>query len=297
MTLFARTALVALQLFCGVATGNVDTCHSTPEGCAQASAIHDDATSLMQIALSPARRGSRTEQAALIGQVEQSSKESCSELTNQGAYFTVEVNIGTPEQKFKLVADTGSIALIIPDCRCVQAGFCEALNTTNCFNTNTSTSFGLDVLPSDSKDSVTLVGAKMNYGSGQIQVLTSTDSVRLEGVKTSMKNGVFLMEDRRSLKVHGDFEGILGLGLPHKDPATNTSIDIPAFMEVSNARKYKLCFNEWPNSGALRMHMDSLPNPMTNIGVVHWGLGLEGFSVGGAKTPVIFCGKDAMKKG
>jgi len=306
MTSFAHTALVVLQLLCGLAASNSGTCHSTQGECAQASAIHDDGTSLIQIALSPARRGSKNDHAALEAVPQAEDKQTCSVLNNQGAYFTVEVNIGTPEQKFKLVADTGSIALIIPDCRCVKAGYCEALNTTNCFDSNVSSSFGLDIIPTsvasqkvgaDGKESVTLVGAKMNYGSGAIQVLASTDAVRVEGVKTNMRNGVFLMEDRRSLKVHGDFEGILGLGLPHQDPKTNTSIDIPAFMQESKSRKYNLCFNEYPNAGALRMGMNSLPNAMTNIGTVHWAVGLDGFSVGDSKTPTIFCGKDTLKKG
>lgn len=45
------------------------------------------------------------------------------------------------------------------------------------------------------------------------------------------------------------------------------------------------------------MGLASLPNPMTNIGTVHWAVGLDGFSVGDSKTPTIFCGKDTLKKG
>lgn len=227
--------------------------------------------------------------------IESLEKNMCSELTNNVAYFTVEVGIGTPEQTFHLVADTGSDAVIIPDCKCVESGFCEKLST--CFSAGNSTSFGLDIKKSPDKSKLAIMGAKMNYGSGQIQVVVASEHVRVANVKTTMKNGVFLMEDRRSLKVHGDFEGILGLGLPHASPLTNNSIDIPAFMDQSGSSKYALCFNEHPKPGALRVGLQKLPNPMTNIGTVHWGLDLQGFSVGGEKMPALFCTPDSKKKG
>lgn len=213
---------------------------------------------------------------------------SCSDLSNQGAYFTIPVGVGTPEQTFNLVADTGSDALIIPDCRCVNAGYCERL--TNCFSAEKSQTFGLDVQKGHSSgNSVAVMGAKMNYGSGQIQVLVASEHVRVAGSHAMMHNGVFLMEDRRSLNVHGDFEGILGLGLPHKHRVSKEGVKIPSFFDASETKKYTICFNEYPKPGALRVGLTSLPNAMTNIGTVHWGLDLHGFSVGGATEPTLFC--------
>merc|ERR1712083_522410 len=98
---------------------------------------------------------------------------------------------------------------------CVEGGRCETLSNTTCFAAGNSTSFALDVKPTKSKKYVSVIGAKMNYGSGQIQVLVASEHVKVKAIEAQMKNGVFLMEDRRQLKVHSDFEGILGLGLPH----------------------------------------------------------------------------------
>jgi hypothetical protein len=60
-------------------------------------------------------------------------------------------------------------------------------------------------------------------------------------------------------------------------------------MEASAVKTYSLCFNEFPRPGALRVALPSLPNPLTNIGTVHWGLDLQGVSVGGAFEPLAFC--------
>jgi hypothetical protein len=244
----------------------------------------DDSVSLMQVqqqvVLSASKRGAK-------GSNSWTNEGSCSDLTNQGAYFTIPVGVGTPEQTFNLVADTGSDALIVPDCRCVTAGYCDQLK--NCFSAERSTSFGLDMAKGQTPNSVAVMGAKMNYGSGQIQVLVASEHVRVAGSHAQMHNGVFLMEDRRSLNVHGDFEGILGLGLPHTNAVSKEGVKIPSFFDASEARRYTLCFNEYPDAGTLRVGMSHLPHPMTNIGTVHWGLDLHGFSVGDTTQPILFC--------
>lgn len=309
---FSAVAAIAVPLLlCGVSAVQLEegACSSSQEGLSNCQAApapaSDDDVSLMQIALSASKRG---RQALETDSVPDSlankgvgSGSQCSSLANKGAYFTVSVGIGTPRQDFDLVADTGSDALIVPDCKCVKAKFCEALD--NCFATENSTSFGLDIKAVDApnasktdKKAVAIMGAKMNYGSGQIQVLVASEKVKLANIETKMHNGVFLMEDRRSLQVHGKFEGILGLGLPHKHPLSKQGVSIPAFLQASAVPRYSLCFNEMPHPGALRTHLDALPNPMTNIGTVHWGLDLQGFSVGGAKEKAVFCDPNDMDK-
>jgi hypothetical protein len=215
------------------------------------------------------------------------NKPTCSSLKNQGAYFTVDVGVGTPSQTFNLVADTGSDALIVPDCRCVEAGYCSTINS--CFAPEDSGSFALDE-HKDKHNKSQILGAKMDYGSGEIQVLIGSDHVNLAGMKTKLSKGVFLMEDRRELDVHGDFEGILGLGLPHRHPLSKDAVEIPSFMdEATEVTSYSLCFNEWPRPGALRTSSEPLKNPMGNIGQVHWGLALDGMSVGKVTNKVVIC--------
>lgn len=318
MHVLARSP-AALLLFCVLAAGEEGACppgyeDQAPHGDA-ASASDSDQVSLMQIGLRAARQGSSargfpsnilnnlpssvlagaTSDAANGKMVESLDAGMCEELHNNVAYFTVEVGIGTPEQKFHLVADTGSDAVIIPDCKCVQSGYCASLK--QCFTAEKSKSFGLDIKKTEDDSKLAIMGAKMNYGSGQIQVVVASERVRVAHVKTTMHNGVFLMEDRRSLQVHGEFQGILGLGLPHDSPLTKSSINIPAFMEKSKSTKYALCFNEDKKPGALRVGLQALPNPMTNMGEVHWGLDLQGISVGKANIPALFCTPDSKKEG
>merc|ERR1719230_489979 len=115
-----------------------------------------DMNSFMQVALSAARRGAKKEDSGGGNSV---VSETCTDLANKGAYFTVEVGVGTPEQRFNLVADTGSDALIIPDCKCVKSGNCES--PSSCFTATKSTSFGLDIKPSKGHKHVSVMGAKM----------------------------------------------------------------------------------------------------------------------------------------
>jgi hypothetical protein len=130
----------------------------------------------------------------------------------------------------------------------------------------------------------------LSYGSGDIKVAVSSDVAKVDSVVANMTKGVYLMLDRRKLLVEGDFEGILGLGLPSPlDPT-------PMFTVVSGISTYTLCFNDGTKPGALYMKVGPLVNPMTNIGEVHWGLDLQGMSVGDDESaPALFCTPDSKK--
>lgn len=131
---------------------------------------------------------------------------SCTDLGNHGTYFSVELQVGTPPQKFDVVADTGSDDVIIPSCLCVDAGTCS--KTDRCFvGTNKSTSF---VAPSE-PDKVPIVS--MEFGSGTIAAAVTTDTVSIGDVSAVMKDSLLLMVERE-LDITGPFEGILGLGRP-----------------------------------------------------------------------------------
>jgi len=136
----------------------------------------------------------------------------CAALTNHGTHFTIDVDVGTPSQRFSVVADTGSNSLIIPSCQCQSAGKCD--KTDRCFiGSNKSSSFHLEV--GDDQEPVSMV---LSFGSGQIQAVVAQEQVRVGQVNASLKDGLLLMTDR-ALNINGPFEGILGLGLPQ--PPTN----------------------------------------------------------------------------
>jgi hypothetical protein len=137
----------------------------------------------------------------------------CASLKNMGTHFTIDVDVGTPAQRFSVVADTGSNSLIVPSCVCQDKGVCD--KTDRCFRgTNKSSTFHMEV--DDDKQPISMV---LSFGSGQIQAIVAQEKVSVGKVSRHLKDdGLLLMTDRK-LSISGQFEGILGLGLPQ--PATN----------------------------------------------------------------------------
>lgn len=156
----------------------------------------------------------------------------CTDLVNHGTHFTVEIEVGTPvdgteSQKFAVVADTGSDAIIVPSCACVKAGYCS--NNSRCFQgTNRSSSFGIK----QGKEGPPSI--RMMFGSGPVQAVVASDTVRVGKLKTKMKDGLLLMTDQL-LNIKGQFEGILGLGLPSADAKKSLYSQTPS--APSNATK------------------------------------------------------------
>lgn len=215
--------------------------------------------------------------------------ETCASMDNHGTYFSINVTIGEANleevvQTFPLVADTGSNAIVVPDCSCKLRGCSAALN---CFDPNKSSSFKLlSHTDTAGKSHTTL--EKLSYGSGSIVVAVASDLVKVGGAVANMTKGVYLMVDRRQLLIKGDFEGILGLGVP------GSPDDAPLFAQASSVNTYTICFNE-AKPGVLKMNVGALANPMTNIGEVHWGLDLQGMSVGNESAPSLFCNPSSKK--
>jgi len=135
----------------------------------------------------------------------------CAALKDHGSHFTVDIEVGTPGQKFSVVADTGSNSLIITSCICTKQGICDAQN--RCFTgTNRSSTFQLYT----TEDTHNAVEEVVTFGSGQIKGVIAKDNVSVGGKEVFMADGLLLMVDQ-ALDLSGPFEGILGLGLPLKD--------------------------------------------------------------------------------
>lgn len=218
----------------------------------------------------------------------------CAELTNHGTHSTVEVSAGTPPQRFDLVADTGSNAVIILSCNCVDEGRCSSQD--DCFRgTDKSSTFSVGKL-SDHEDQE-VPSVTMSFGSGDIQAVIATDEVSVGGVKTSMENGLLLMVDK-ALNIDGPFEGILGLGLPAsarwgagllqtrgmKRNEDGEDYEPPEFLPEADISRFSLCFNNGA-SGALRLDSahQSTDDKLGSFGQIHWGVGLTGIFVGSGK--------------
>mmetsp|Transcript_3282 Transcript_3282/g.6463 ORF Transcript_3282/g.6463 Transcript_3282/m.6463 type:complete len:577 (+) Transcript_3282:69-1799(+) len=237
---------------------------------------------------------------------------SCTHLRNQGTHFTVEIEVGTPGQKFDVVADTGSNSVIIPSCLCQQRGPPEETgegcsHDDRCFTgSGKSSSFG--AMNADNLSAVVLT-----FGSGQIEAIIASDIVRVGSAAADMQQGLLLMIDRR-LDLKGPFEGILGLGLPSdfiveqsKKFANSTgggqgrmilnggahmpdNVSIPkGFMEVSGTQSFSVCFNDG-GDGLLRLNHAPMPVTLGSVGQVHWGLDFRGITVSGAKEVALSSG-------
>lgn len=222
----------------------------------------------------------------------------CAELTNHGTHSTVQVSAGTPPQHFDLVADTGSNAVIILSCNCVDEGRCSSQD--DCFRgTDKSSTFSVGKLPDHDEE---VPSVTMSFGSGDIQAVIATDEISVGGVKTSMENGLLLMVDK-ALNIDGPFEGILGLGLPSTARwgmgllqqsgmrfDEGDDYEPPEFLPEADISRFSLCFNNGAN-GALRLGTrDTLDieveDKLGSFGQVHWGVGLTGIFVGNGKTKV-----------
>mmetsp|Transcript_116888 Transcript_116888/g.342289 ORF Transcript_116888/g.342289 Transcript_116888/m.342289 type:complete len:582 (-) Transcript_116888:328-2073(-) len=147
------------------------------------------------------------------------SQGSCSKLksVDGGAMYTVEVDVGKPEQKLDVVVDTGSNLLVVESCVCRDSGYCNPAG--KCFREQNSSTLSL-VQGSGGLPATAI----LNFGSGSILTEVATDRVRIGQLETRMKKGVLLMVDQL-LDFFGAFEGLLGLGLP-------SSVDGPLALRI-----------------------------------------------------------------
>jgi len=146
---------------------------------------------------------------------EMEAHEKCAPLKNMQSYFSVVVEVGTPAQKFSVVADTGSDNVIIPSCTCKESGYCN--QDAKCFRgTNKSSTFYMSTNGSAAKHGLPLVD--MMFGSGAIEAVVGSDMVTVGGVDTMMPDGILLMvQNELQIEDAGGFQGILGLGPPKNE--------------------------------------------------------------------------------
>jgi len=225
------------------------------------------------------------------------SSESCSSLANMGSYFNIAVELGTPGQLFDLVLDTGSNELIAaPSCNCVENGKCKGAK--KCFDLkNDSSTFSLLTANKSARHSDDIFMATMTYGSGTIVSVVGSDIVQVAGTKADMTGGVFVMTDSSKLRIGGDFQGIFPLGLPG---AVALQTDgSPLWAEAAKVSRYSVCFNDAGADGKFSVNIPELANPLENIGTDHWGLDMQGISVGESAdaSKVLFCSPSSKKAG
>jgi hypothetical protein len=241
--------------------------------------------------------------------------EGCAPLDNMGSHFTIDVEVGTPGQRFSVVADTGSNTLIVPSCLCQERGQCPQDGSERCFvGTNRSSSFMMERTGAEPTSLV------LAFGSGQIRGIVAKEHVKVGQVEAFLDDGMLLMTDR-SLNAGGRFEGILGLGVPQppEDPqqmqrqqeealekmgyadrmaaeAAGISAAPPqrsypkGFLEQAKVDRFSVCFNDG-EGGVLGLGGNTPKTSHGGIGKQHWGLDFRGISVGNETLPsqTLFC--------
>jgi len=222
---------------------------------------------------------------------------SCSPLTNHETFSSVLVEIGTPAQRFSLVADTGSNDVIVQSCTCQAQGLCPK-EFGRCFSgaNNKSSTFALEGENTKEGPAVML----MSFGSGDITSAISSDKVAVGQESAFLKDSLLLMIDQK-LEIYGDFEGILGLGRPEPDrmqlaaglprKVAKEIMDQPeimGFLEATGTDRFSMCFN-YEGDGVLGLNTAEPAQTMGSVGQEHWGLDFRGISVGDKEQAVTFC--------
>mmetsp|Transcript_16616 Transcript_16616/g.35079 ORF Transcript_16616/g.35079 Transcript_16616/m.35079 type:complete len:604 (+) Transcript_16616:74-1885(+) len=214
----------------------------------------------------------------LANHVDTDEEHSCAVLANQGTHFTVDVEVGTPGQKFSVVADTGSNALIVPDCVCNLAGYCDKQG--RCFRgTNKSSTFHLTTQGHDKKP----IGIMITFGSGTVQAVVAKETVRVGGMAVNMKDGILLMT-QHALRFPGPFEGILGLGVPQPKEVSH-----PHQQREDSQRAT-------PAHGDASDAVDSIVKDIMKR-IFGNGAGAEGFQQGATPAPPMYIGVELESGG
>lgn len=188
----------------------------------------------------------------------------CTPLTNQEAYFSAPVSMGTPAQSINVVVDTGSGPLVIESCACKNRGYCES--NSQCILSEKSTTL------IHTGESHTL-----SYGSGDMKAQTVTDVVTFANLEAKM-NAAIMMMTEAEMDIPPP-EGIIGLGLPG---AKDDMVD--GFLKFGHVQSFSVCFNRDKDgslvlSQSLPQNTDNLPK-LGQLGQSHWLLQLDGAAVG-----------------
>jgi len=218
----------------------------------------------------------------------------CAALIHQNGFFTVGIQVGTPGQKFQVVADTGSSLLIVQDCVCQEMGYCNKRD--HCFSgTNRSASFAVMLENGFQR------GETITFGSGTITGILAREKVRVGELETDVKDGLLLMTSK-VMDFGGPFEGILGLGIPNAEAFFEAEgAHLPSgLLEQAKVKRFAMCVNQDSDRGVLRLSQAEAPNTTkhASIGVRHWSVGFHGISVAGSEMVHLqFCNPEEMRTG
>eukprot|EP00933_Yihiella_yeosuensis_P060455 TRINITY_DN63219_c0_g1_i1.p1 TRINITY_DN63219_c0_g1~~TRINITY_DN63219_c0_g1_i1.p1 ORF type:complete len:632 (-),score=131.19 TRINITY_DN63219_c0_g1_i1:97-1992(-) len=224
-------------------------------------------------------------------------EETCSVLKNKVAYSAVEVKVGTPPQKFDVVADTGSNNVILQSCVCQDTGSCQEAKG-ECFR-GTGKSSTFYVQGKTEKHPMGPPEVMIKFGSGTVGAVVASDAVGVGNLKPVMMKNSLLLMVTQALHMRHTIEGILGLGLP---PAKNgpklyskLSHQPKGFLQAAGVSRFSMCFNRGAD-GVMDLNTKKQKDPIATNGDWHWSLGFHGISVGSKDNKPPMCHRSTMNK-
>jgi len=209
--------------------------------------------------------------ALAVGSADESS--TCVKMDNHwNAQYTLPVMLGTPSQTLQVVPDTGSFSLVLVSTLCTDSA-CEEHSR---FDVNKSSTY------TDGQYSEFTI----EYGQGSVLVHHGKDVVRFGSTKRDDIS--LLLMRRETLEYFGEaaYDGVLGLG--HRATAESGA---SALLTEYGVSSFGICLGQADGAaGRLDLSQDiaALSNKYTTtlkvVGQIHWGVALQGISVGG--TPL-----------
>jgi len=213
---------------------------------------------------------------------------------HQGTFYTLDLEVGKEHpSKLEVVADTGSISVLVPDCRCVK----QSASNGGCWQRGQKCVEGHPTAMND--------WFNITFGSGEVDCLLGSEQVKVGDVKADM-NGVVMLMEHQYLDFYGSgiFEGILGLGKPQvaavesgiysrnrKMAAGLAGFKEKSFFETIGTNRFSMCLvlnahdNFMTTNGQLTINPPMKPKLLKTYGLVHWALKFNGFSVGEDSSP------------
>ena len=143
-----------------------------------------------------------------------------------GVEYVSTIKIGSPQQKFRVIPDTGSMNLVTPSTLCKGP---ECQNHNN-FKYDQSSTFSSDQVPSH-----------LAYGQGRIKTVVAKDTVQMASHKADDVD-MMLITDATALRGYGQaqWDGIMGLG-KRLDRTMSKPYQLPLLTSL-NVSHFTVCF-------------------------------------------------------
>lgn len=162
--------------------------------------------------------------ARAMASVEVTSESTVNIKDFQDSEYYGPVSVGTPEQVFNVIYDTGSSNLWVPSSLCIS----KACKTHHKYDKSKSSSYHADgrklILP---------------YGSGVCAGTLVAETVKIGGVQLSNATVGSIVVEPGQIWVESPFDGILGLGYPQiAMPVDKTNPVLPPFDAMMKEKKF-----------------------------------------------------------